>query len=171
MNRVISSDRILTVQSQADRAWPSPPAPRQACPAPSHYEGVAPRLLIYGSMTSDRFAGGEPSITQFVLTGECIVGPCGSSLRAACKCSGICSGGSPTVADLLWRMPVLASLAGAKLKLAGFAGFAGCANTLHARGPTNIIKSPFFNLLRPIWGGAKTNPANHANPADQSTSS
>ena len=58
------------VQRQADRAWPSPPAPRQACPAPSHYEGVAPRLLVCGSMTSDRFIGGEPSITQFVLTGS-----------------------------------------------------------------------------------------------------
>ena len=45
------------VQSQADRAWPSPPARRQACPAPSHYEGVAPRLLVSGSMTSDRFIG------------------------------------------------------------------------------------------------------------------
>ena len=31
---------------------------------------VAPRLLVSGSMTSDRFIGGEPSITQFVLSGE-----------------------------------------------------------------------------------------------------
>ena len=35
-------------------------------------------------MTSGRFIGvHEPSITQYVLTGECIVGPCGSSLRAS----------------------------------------------------------------------------------------
>jgi hypothetical protein len=31
------------------------PAPRQTCPRPSHYEEVALRLLISGSMTSDRF--------------------------------------------------------------------------------------------------------------------
>ena len=61
-------------------------------------------------------------------------------------------GGSPTVADLLWRMPVLASLAGAKLKLAGFAGFAGCANTLHARGPTNL-KSPSLICSAPLGRG------------------
>ena len=123
-------------------------------------------------MTSDRFIGGESSITQFVLTGECIVGPWGSSLRAACKCSGICSAAvlpfaccvrahpacrpvvvaRLAVADLLWRMPVLASLAGAKLKLAGSTGFAGFPKTLHARGPKNI-KSPILNLLRAIGEG------------------
>ena len=62
-----------TVKPKPIEPGPSPPAPRRACPAPSHYEGVAPRLLIFRSMTCDRFVGGEPSIAQFVLTSECLV--------------------------------------------------------------------------------------------------
>ena len=34
------------------------PALRQAYPAPSHYAGLAPRLLIFRSMVSDLFIGG-----------------------------------------------------------------------------------------------------------------
>ena len=33
--------------------------------------------------------------------------------------------------------------------LRGSAGFAGCANTLHARGPTNIDNVPFFAFAPP----------------------
>src|SRR5260370_1922636 len=42
---------------RAGRAWPSPPARRQACPGRSHYGGIAPRLLICRSLTSDRSIG------------------------------------------------------------------------------------------------------------------
>jgi hypothetical protein len=51
----------------------------------------------------------------------------------------------------------------------GFAGFAGCVNTLHARGPKKIKSTSKFAPHH--YRGAKTKPANPANPADQSTSS
>jgi hypothetical protein len=56
--RTLSSRRTGSSRStQADRALPFRLARRQAYLRPSHYEGVAPRLLVSGSMRSDRSIG------------------------------------------------------------------------------------------------------------------
>ena len=59
-----------TIQRQPIEPSHFPPHPGKRVQRDRIAGGIGPRLLVGGSMTSDRSIGDESSITQFVLTGE-----------------------------------------------------------------------------------------------------